>query len=553
MNPSETHRMFRWSAGRSAAVTMVCACGLLAVAGGACGTSSGSGANSGSGASSGSGTGSGGTGSTGATGSQGSGSTGSGTTGGSTGAGGTTGSGSGSGSTGSGSGSTGTGATGSSGSGSGGTGASTGTQTGSSGTSGASSGSPTDAGASGGSSGGSSGSGTVGAACNGSTASTAAAGPMPPMIPAGLTVPSGFTLDAIAAVAQARELAALPNGDLLVATSGTKIFIIPNAEGSGTPGAPSTFATINDTPVQGVTFDPVTCQVFAAGTAGIYAMSYKDAQMTATPGTAIAKLRQGAIVPELTPSMFGQDTHKTTSVAVAGGKLYAGVGSGCNMCVETDPTRATVQVMNLDGSSMSTRATHFRNAIAVTVNPATGTVWAGGAGQDNLPPDHPYEFIDAVTLHSGEADYGWPYCEEDHVQYYDGGWTCANTVAPLVELPAYSTIIGATFYPAAASGSHAFPSSYAGGLFLATHGSWHGPQQNVMYVLPHVVFVPMNGDAPKTAVDWSDPTKQWTEFLGGITGAGTYTARPTGIAVGSQGSLFIADDQNGLVYRVRPN
>jgi glucose/arabinose dehydrogenase len=540
MPPSETHRTFQWSAGRTAAVTMACACGLLAVAGGACGTSSGAG-GSGSGASTGSSAGSGGTGSTGSGGTGATGTTGSGSTGtGSTGAGGTTGSGS-----------SGAGATGSTGSGAGSSG---GTQTGSSGSAGSASGSPTDAGASG-SSGGSTmdGSGTASAACNGSTPSTAAAGPMPPMIPAGLTVPSGFTLDAIAAVAQARELAALPNGDLLVATSGTKIFIIPDAEGSGAPGAPATFATINDTPVQGITFDAATCQVFAAGTTGIYAMSYKDAQMSATPGTAIAKLRQGAIVPEMTPSMFGQDTHKTTSLAVAGGKLYAGVGSGCNMCVETDPTRATVQVMDLTGANMATRATHFRNAIAVTVNPATGTIWAGGAGQDNLPWGHPYEFIDAVTLHSGEADYGWPFCEENHVQYYDGGWTCANTVAPLVELPAYSTIIGAAFYPAAASGSHAFPSSYGGGLFLATHGSWHGPQQGGMYVLPHVVFVGMNGDAPKTAVDWSDPTKQWTEFLGGITGAGTYTARPTGIAVGSQGSLFIADDQNGLVYRVRPN
>jgi glucose/arabinose dehydrogenase len=286
---------------------------------------------------------------------------------------------------------------------------------------------------------------------------------------------------------------------------------------------------------------------------GIYAMAYKDGQTTGTPGTSIAKLRQGAVVPELTPSMFGQDTHKSTSLAVAGGKLYAGVGSSCNMCVETDPTRASVQVMDLTGANMTTRATHIRNAIALAVNPATGTLWAGGAGQDNLPWGHPYEFMDAVTLHSGTADYGWPFCEENHVQYYDGGSGCANTVAPLVELTAYSTIIGATFYPTASTGSHAFSSTYAGGLFLATHGSWHGPSQGGMYTLPHVVFVPMSGDAPKTAVNWSDPTKQWTEFLGGITGSGTYTARPTGIAVGPQGSLFISDDQNGLVYRVRPN
>ncbi len=66
---------------------------------------------------------------------------------------------------------------------------------------------------------------------------------------------------------------------------------------------------------------------------------------------------------------------------------------------EVDPTRATVQRTALDGSGMATYATRFRNAIALAVNPATGTVWAGGAGQDTLPPGHPYEFIDALTSH----------------------------------------------------------------------------------------------------------------------------------------------------------
>jgi glucose/arabinose dehydrogenase len=63
----------------------------------------------------------------------------------------------------------------------------------------------------------------------------------------------------------------------------------------------------------------------------------------------------------------------------------------------------------------------------------------------------------------------------------------------------------------------------------------------------------MNGDKPKTPVDWQTPTKQWTTFVGGLQEAGTgRRGRPTGVAVGAKGSLFIADDQNGVVYRVRP-
>ena len=64
----------------------------------------------------------------------------------------------------------------------------------------------------------------------------------------------------------------------------------------------------------------------------------------------------------------------------------------------------------------------------------------------------------------------------------------------------------------------------------------------------------MNGDAPATPVDWTDPSKQWTEFVGGFQLADNVTriARPAGIALGKEGSLFLADDQNGVVYRIRP-
>jgi glucose/arabinose dehydrogenase len=194
----------------------------------------------------------------------------------------------------------------------------------------------------------------------------------------------------------------------------------------------------------------------------------------------------------------------------------------------------------------------MRNAIGLATNPDTGTLWAGGAGQDNLPLGHPYEYFDAVTLHAGLADYGWPVCEENN-NAYGSGADCSSTVAPLIELPAYSTIIGGVFYPASQAGKHAFPANYRG-LFLSGHGSWH-MTNNVYYTAPRVAFVAMNGDAPATAVDWTDPSKQWTEFVGGFQLADQVTriARPTGITVGKEGSLFLADDENGLVYRIRPS
>jgi len=203
---------------------------------------------------------------------------------------------------------------------------------------------------------------------------------------------------------------------------------------------------------------------------------------------------------------------------------------------------------------MTTRVKRTRNAIALAVNPATGTLWGGGAGQDDLPTGHPYEYIDAMGLAPGVADYGWPDCEENRVAYKTGA-DCSAVVVPRVVLPAYSTIIGAAFYPLNPSGPYALPVSWRGGLIIGAHGSWHTvPGTNRYSAAPRVAFVPMNGDSPATAVNWNDPTTQWRDLVGGFQTAGDTQriGRPTGIAVGSKGSVFVADDATGLVYRIRP-
>jgi glucose/arabinose dehydrogenase len=379
------------------------------------------------------------------------------------------------------------------------------------------------------------------AACTGATATPFTPGPRPPAAPA-LTVAAGLVLETVARVETARHLAALPNGDLLVGTLGTRIVIVPGAESDGAAGAPAVFATIDDAPVHGVTFDPKTCTVYAGAKHGVYRMAYRDAQQKAQPGRPIARVRAR-----------DDGGHVTTSVAVTGGALYVSVGSSCNACVEADPTRATVQRLALDGTGMTPRVRRTRNAIALAVNPATGTLWGGGAGQDELAPGHPYEYIDAMGLVPAVADYGWPDCEEDH-KVIRAGADCGAVAVPRVVLPAYSTIIGAAFYPTGEVGPYRFPERYRGGLLLGVHGSWHMAAGGRFFSAPRVAFVAMKGDEPVTPVDWGDPEKQWRDVVGGFQSADgqTRVGRPTGVAVGPRGSVFVADDANGLVYRIRP-
>ena len=370
---------------------------------------------------------------------------------------------------------------------------------------------------------------------------------------ADVRVPSGFTIEAIARVPGAREIAALPDGDLLVGTAGRDVYLVSDAEGKIPPSA-RVFASFDDERASGVAYVPALHDIFVATMHRVWSIPYHG-ERSAERLARVADVRNGPVAPGT-----DGDVHVTTSVAYAGGLVYVAVGSSCNAtmaggrpCVESDPTRAAVSMMRPDGSGFTLRAKRVRNAIALAVNPETGALWIGDAGQDDLPAGHPYEFLDDLSAHPGVADYGWPECEEDRHAYVAGA-NCSRTVQPLVELPAYSTIIGAAFYPLRQGGRYAFPKKYRGGLFVAAHGSWHQTAGGCSAAPPRVVFVAMNGDRPVTSVDWSNPAAQWSDFVTGFQrGCIERSGRPTGVAVGSQGSLFIGDDASGSVYRVRPN
>jgi glucose/arabinose dehydrogenase len=369
---------------------------------------------------------------------------------------------------------------------------------------------------------------------------------------AALHVPAGFSIEKIADVDGARELVTLPNGDLIVGTEGRDVYIVPDAEGAA--GSPQVFAAFDDEDAAGVAFAADRREIFVGTRYHVWAIPYRG-ERTASTIRRVANVRTGPIAPGT-----DGDVHWTTSVAYTDGLLYAAAGSSCNAtmddgkapCVEVDPTRAAVSVMKPDGSGFTQRAKRIRNAIALAVNPETHSLWIGGAGQDDLPFGHPYEILDNLSSRAGDADYGWPECEENHHAYVRGA-NCAGVVVPFAVVPAYATIIGAAFYPEHQAGNYVFPAAYRGGLFVATHGSWHTNGNGCNAQPPRVVFVPMSDDRPARAVDWQDPTKQWSNFVTGFqTGCNARSGRPTGVAVGPKGSLFIADDAAGAIYRVRP-
>jgi glucose/arabinose dehydrogenase len=398
-----------------------------------------------------------------------------------------------------------------------------------------------------------------------------------------------------------REMVMLPNGDLLVGTGGGtanfaqsgQIDIVPNAD-AAVPAHPSVFATLTDsgcaqsagTNTNGITFAPGTGggTIFVGMECSVWKIPYVTGDRTASsPPVHFANLRTGSV-----PAGSDGDVHHTTSVLAVGSSLYVSVGSDCNACTETDPTRGVILRTSITSPSLTTVATRVRNALALAQNPVTGTVWAGGAGQDCVVGTtcfaamdamyalngHPYEWLDPLTTHAAPVDYMWPWCEEDGMTVTTpdpesgnapAGTNCASMIVAPVRAPAYATIMGAVFYDPPGGAAYAFPTSFDGGLFFTLHGSWHENTSGVPVAVPEVVFVPMSsGDTPEYPMNWAgggSPFGTWAHngsgnpapFMNGFQqSGGTRIGRPAGLAVGADGSLFVSDDDAGAIYRIRP-
>jgi mono/diheme cytochrome c family protein len=88
-----------------------------------------------------------------------------------------------------------------------------------------------------------------------------------------------------------------------------------------------------------------------------------------------------------------------------------------------------------------------------------------------------------------------------------------------------------------------FPSAYKDGAFIAFHGSWNrAPEAQGGY---NVLFQPLaDGKVSRPFVVFADG------FAGAYKEPGRAAHRPTGLAVGPDGALYIADDQGGRIWRV---
>jgi len=224
----------------------------------------------------------------------------------------------------------------------------------------------------------------------------------------------------------------------------------------------------------------------------------------------------------------------------AGKKLYISVGSSSNVdeqrVDEKDSRRAAILQVNPDGSGMRVFAAGMRNPVGMDWEPRTNTLWTVVNERDMLGDELVPDYLTGVR---DGAFYGWPFAyfgqNEDPRKKGQRPDLVAKTIKPDFALGSHVAALGLAFYQGTS-----FPAHYHGGAFIGMHGSWNRSD----LVGYKVAFVPFQNGRP------SGPLEDFlTGFIANQQTSQVY-GRPVGVAVWTDGSLLVADDDAGKVWRV---
>lgn len=350
-----------------------------------------------------------------------------------------------------------------------------------------------------------------------------------------LNVPPGFQVNVFAdGLNNPRWLALTPEGDVLVTeTRDNRIRLLKDTNNDGAADVSETFADSNNG--LNLPFGMAFAEgyFFLGNTGEVRRYAYEAGQEQLQGN--------GEKIADLPGEGYRQHWTRNVVVSPDNQKLYVSVGSRSNAEEEPLP-RASVQVMNLDGSNQETFAYGLRNPVGLDFHPVTEALYTtvnerDGLG-DNLVPDY------LARLQSGEF-YGWPYTYFkpdllDPRQVVNGRSKepelAAQTTTPEVLFESHSAALGLQFYD-----QNTFPEKYQNGAFVAFRGSWNR-DRGTGY---KIVFVPFENGTP---------TGSYEDFVTGFlldpSGPTTW-GRPVGVLVLPDGSLLFTEEANNRIYRVQ--
>ena len=353
------------------------------------------------------------------------------------------------------------------------------------------------------------------------------------------TVPSGFTVSLFAEkLDNPRWTYQLPNGDVLAVESirespnrpqeksANRITLFRDTNKDGSPDLRETFLTGLNMPFGMLLLGD---WFYVGNTNGLVRYPYRSGQTRIeTKGESILPLPAGG--------------HFTRNVIAdpSGKKLYIAVGSTGNVDEDKvdakDPRRAAILEANPDGSGMRVFAGGLRNPVGMDWEAKTNVLWTVVNERDGLGDELVPDYLTSVR---DGAFYGWPYSyfghNEDPRKKGERPDLVKKAIKPDYAVGSHVAALGLAFYR-----HKAFPSRYHGGAFIGMHGSWNRSH----FVGYKVAFVRFDNGKP------AGPIEDFlTGFIANETTSEVY-GRPVGVTMLADGSLLVADDWGGKLWRV---
>jgi glucose/arabinose dehydrogenase len=389
---------------------------------------------------------------------------------------------------------------------------------------------------------------------------------------ANLTLPAGFCATVFAdKVGAPRHMVVAPNGDLLVI--GNSYATGAEAGGSRTGGSLMLLRDANGTGKASLVK-----QLRPGNGSGI---ALANGYVYTSSGTSIVRYKYAVGdtalgAADTIVSGFATGGHSAYNFVVIGGTIYMNVGSRTNACQPADldrkgkapgvdpcvelETRAGIWAFDANKIGQHPAdgvrfATGMRNSVSLTVDRRDNTLWATMHGRDQLSDwgfstdynaENPAEQVNHIL--KGD-NFGWPYCywsnEEKKLvtapEYGGDGrqsTRCAGKKQPAFASPGHMAPNDMLFY----TGTQ-FPAEYRTGAFIAFHGSWNrAPLPQAGF---NVTFLALNGEKGTASRVFADGFS-----VAGAAGRDGRLHRPTGLAMGRDGSMYVSDDVAGTIYKI---
>ena len=214
------------------------------------------------------------------------------------------------------------------------------------------------------------------------------------------------------------------------------------------------------------------------------------------------------------------------------GWFYVPFGPPFNVGI---PPTSVSQIRRVDPKTGNAEiwALGVRNSVGGDVDPRTGKYWFTENARDWISDDLPSDKLNMINK-MGEH-FGYPYCHQGDLPdpKFAGGHKCSEFTPPVLNLGAHVAPLGMKFY----TGSQ-FPADYKNAILITEHGSWNRHKYQGGRIVR--VIVGPDGKHPKEEVFAS----------GWIEGDQGYLGRPDDIILDKDGSILVADDWAGAIYRI---